>query len=88
MRSKVFLIQSKEWVANQEYPPKLPQIKPLTKFSFLPPPKKNRNRTFQTQKSPSIIPGTSNLEYPSWGSYMRSDVQTLKELVRRFINCY
>ena len=35
----------------------------LAKFSY---PLKNRNRKFQTQKHPLIIPVTRNLEYPSW----------------------
>ena len=39
---------------------KLPQ-KILAKFSY---PKKSRNRKFQTQKNPSIIPVTWNPEYP------------------------
>ena len=34
------------------------------KFSY---PKKSRNRKFQTQKNPSIIPVTWNPEYPPWG---------------------
>ena len=47
--------------------PKNPYLKKstkfLAKFSY---PKKSRNRKFQTQKHPSIIPVTWNLEYPSW----------------------
>ena len=35
----------------------------LAKFSY---PQKTRNRKFQTQKHPLIIPVTRNLEYPSW----------------------
>ena len=52
-----------------QYPQKIPtQIKLpqkiLAKFSY---PKKSRNRKFQTQKNPSIIPVTWNPEYPPWG---------------------
>ena len=47
---------------------KLPK-KILAKFSY---PKKSRNRKFQTQKNPPIIPVIWNPEYPPWGVDRRS----------------
>ena len=49
-------------------PPKNPYSNQATqaKFSY---PKKSRNRKFQTQKSPSIIPVTWNPKYPPLGPW-------------------
>ena len=53
-----------------EYPKKIPQNYQATEKNtcqnFLP--KKSPNKKFQTQNNPSIIPVTSNLEYPLWNS--------------------
>ena len=45
------------------------------KFSY---PKKSRNRKFQTQKNPSIIPVTWNPEYPPWASMSLHGLYLLK----------
>ena len=78
MRSKVFLIQSKEWVANQEYPPKLPQIKPLTKFSFLPPPTKKKKTGIENFKPKKVLRSSQALEIWSTPPGVLTCVQMFK----------